>query len=49
MKKSILMAIALFSLILGVVLGSIRSVSLFADDDDDGIIEWNSIGVEELV
>ncbi|WP_406241871.1 hypothetical protein ACF3M2_12455 [Tissierella carlieri] len=48
MKKSILMAIALFSLILGVVLGSIRSVSLFADDDD-GIIEWNSIGVEELV
>lgn len=47
MKKSILMAIALFSLILGVVLGSIRFVSLFADDD--GIIEWNSIGVEELV
>lgn len=47
MKKRLLMVAALFSLIIGVVLGSVRSDSLMAGDD--GIIEWNSIGVEELV
>lgn len=48
MKKGIFMTAALFSLIVAVMLGSIRSDSFLAADDD-GIIDWNSIGIEELV
>lgn len=47
MKKKILMVVALFSLILSIVLGSINSGSFFAEED--GITEWNSIEVEGLV
>lgn len=49
MKKRILMTLVLFSLIVGVLLGSIRSEYILAADDDDGIIDLNSIRVEELV
>lgn len=46
MKKCLLMFIVLFSLIVGVVFSSGRSDIFIADD---GVIEWNSIGGEELV
>lgn len=46
MKKRLLMFIALFSLIVGVVLSSGGSNMFVAGD---GVIEWNSVSGEELI